>query len=88
MILDAENNPVSKIYIRELLDMPSAEFNRSRLSSLQKMEVIQALGLEKLTTVLDDCFRKNSKGYDAALEAECAMMMLEQQIRLDEKWTP
>ncbi len=75
-IIDSESNPVSEIYIRELLDASSAEFQRSKLSARQKMDVIQELGLDRLTKVLDDCFRQNSKGYDASSEAELAVAML------------
>ncbi len=79
-IIDSESNPVSEIYIRELLDASSAEFQRSRLSARQKMDVIQEIGLDKLTKVLDDCFRQNSKGYDASSEAELAVTMLGQAL--------
>lgn len=76
MVVDAESNPVPQINIRELLDMPSAEFTRSKLSVRQKMDVIQALGVDVLTKVLDECFRQNAKGYDAVQEAKCTMLVL------------
>ncbi|MDD2721151.1 MAG: hypothetical protein PHH47_07585 [Gallionella sp.] len=76
MILDSESAPVREIYIRELLDMPSAEFRRSSLSAGQKMDVIQAVGLDALTQVLQECFRQGGKNYNAAQEAEFTVLML------------
>lgn len=75
-IIDAERDPVAEIYIRELLDMASAEYQRSRLSERDRMNVIDALGLDVLVPVLDDCFRKNRKPYDAAQEAELTLLVL------------
>lgn len=80
MILDSEKDPVPEIYIRELLDMPSDEFQRSVLSARQKMDVIQAVGLDALTHVLAECFRQGGKNYDAAQEAEFAVMMLNRML--------
>lgn len=76
MIVDAESDPVPEIYIRELLDMPSAEFRRSWLDEQQRMEIIHALGLETLIKVLDDCYRQGGKNYNAAQEAELTVLML------------
>lgn len=75
-IIDAEADPVSEIYIREILDMPSAEFRKSWLNERQRMDIIQALGLEALTKVLDECYRQGGKNYDAAQEAEFTVLML------------
>lgn len=76
MILDAECDPVPKVYIRELLDSESSEFKASRLSVAQKLEIINALGLETLTQVLAKCFLQKGAGYNAADEARFAWNIL------------
>lgn len=75
-IIDDESDPVPEIYIRELLDMPSDEYRKSCLDERQRMDIIQALGLEVLIKLLDDCFRQSGKPYDAAQEAEFTVLML------------
>lgn len=76
MILDAECNPVQKVYIRELLDSSSSEYQRSKLSRQQKIDIINALGLEALTKVLAECFRRKGASYNAEDEARFAWQML------------
>jgi len=73
MIVDSESNPVPRIYIRELLDAPSDEFRRSKLSVVQKLEIIESLGLEVLIGVLEDLYRIGGKNYDAREEALYAL---------------
>lgn len=81
MILDAESDPVPKVYIRELLDYPSSEFQRSKLSARQKMEIINTLGLENLTKILDACFRRKGSTDIAEYEAKFAWQMLSGKFR-------
>ncbi len=76
MVLDAESDPVPKVYIRELLDYPSSEFQRSKLSSQQKMAIINALGLDNLTKMLVECFRRKGSTDIAEYEAKFAWQML------------
>ncbi len=76
MIIDKQGDPLPEIYIRELLDMPSHEFQESNLGARQKMEIIQILGADALTNVLEKCFKQTSKNYDASKEAECAIRIL------------
>lgn len=73
-ILDAEANPIPKIYIRELLDSSSAEFQFSKLNPSQKIDVIKALGIEDLTVVLHNCYQYTGKTYDAEQEAKFTWM--------------
>ncbi|MDD5462732.1 MAG: hypothetical protein PHG00_14055 [Methylococcales bacterium] len=75
-ILDAEANPIPKIYIRELLDSSSAEFLFSKLNSRQKIDVIEALGIEELTVLLHNCYQYTGKTYNAEQEAEFTWMSL------------
>lgn len=65
MIIDAAADPVPRVYIRELLDSGCREYQRSRLNAQQKLEVINALGLEALTRVLEKCFLNKGPTYDA-----------------------
>lgn len=81
MVFDAESDPVPKVYIRELLDYPSSEFQRSKLSALQKMEIINTLGLENLTKILDECFRRKGSTDNAEYEAKFAWQMLSGKFR-------
>ncbi len=69
------------IYIRELLDSASSEFLNSKLTSHQKLEMIEAIGIEHLTEVLADCFACNHKGYDAKKEAQWTYQMLMMEVR-------
>lgn len=72
MILDTESDPIPKIYIRELLDSGCSEYESSKLSDQQKLDIINALGLEILTQVLAKCFLQKGAGYNAADEARFA----------------
>lgn len=85
MVVDSQSDPVPEIYIRELLDLPSNEFKTSKISPKQKMEVIQELGLEALTSVLKECFLQAGKNYDAAQEAELAMNVLTRALEREPK---
>lgn len=76
MILDAECNPASKIYIRELLDFSSSEYQKSKLSKSQKIDIINALGIDALTEVLAECFRRKGESYIAEQEARFTWAML------------
>jgi hypothetical protein len=76
MILDAENNPVQKIYIRELLDSSCSEYQRSKLGRQQKIDIINALGLEVLIKVLAECFRRKGAKESAAEVAKFTWQML------------
>lgn len=75
-IFDAETNPIPEIYIRELLDSSSAEFQFSKLNSRQKIDVIEALGIEELTVVLHKCYQYTGKIYNAEQEAEFTWIRL------------
>ena len=75
-ILDLTTQPVSRYYIRELLDSPSYEYRHSKLSNAQKLEIINALGLDVLTEVLAECFSYTGKTYDAKDEARFAWHLL------------
>lgn len=72
MILDTDRDPVAKIYLRELLDHSSSKFEHSKLSALNKMDIINALGLESLTKGLDKCFREIGSTYDIEDETRFA----------------
>jgi hypothetical protein len=80
MILDAENNPISKIYIRELLDYPRCEFQSSKLSEQQKLAVIETVGLETLINVLHACYQYSGATYNAANEAQFAWVMMRKEL--------
>jgi hypothetical protein len=75
-ILDAEANPIPEIYIRELLDSSCAEFHFSKLNSRQKIDVIEALGIEELTVLLHKCYQYLGKTCNAEQEAEFTWMTL------------
>ncbi len=51
-IIDKNEDPVKSIYINEILDSSSAEFQFSKLSAEQKVNIIDDLGLESLIDVL------------------------------------
>ena len=83
-ILDAEANPIPEIYIRELLDSSCAEFHFSKLNSRQKIDVIEALGIEELTVVLHECYQYTGKTYNAEQEAEFTWMTLRNEPKKSE----
>jgi len=59
-VIDAERKYSSdKIHIRELLDSTSEEFAASALSATQKLEIIEAVGYEPLSDLLESFFRHN-----------------------------
>jgi len=72
MIMDMDADPVKAVYIRELLDFSSDEFQRSKLSKQQKITIIDALGLGTLTDVLHECFINMGASYNATSEAYLA----------------
>lgn len=81
-ILDSGSDPEREIHIRELLDMPSEEFQRCKwLDARKRMDIIEALGLEALIQVLDECYRQGGKNYNATQEAECTMQVLEKMAK-------
>lgn len=68
-ILDLTTQPVSRYYIRELLDYGCYEFESSKLNPEQKLKIINTLGLDVLTEVLAEYYRytgKISNAKDAA----------------------
>lgn len=76
MIVDAERNPVQMVYIRELLDSSSSEYKRSKLNRQQIIDIINALGIDALTEVLAECFRRKGADYNAEHEARFTWAML------------
>lgn len=64
-----EVNGGRNIYIREILDSSCAEYNSSRLSREQRVDIIKELGLDNLTKMLANCFKENHKEYNATKEA-------------------
>lgn len=83
MITDAENDPIPQIYIRELLDCPSYEFQNSKLSEKQKINVIETVGLEVLTYVLHECYQNSGATYNAVNEAQFAWLALCKELTLE-----
>lgn len=80
MIVDEEANPVKSIYIREILDYASYEFKQSKLSKQQKIDIIDALGLDTLTNVLHECFKNKGSSYNATNEAQFTYAILSGKI--------
>jgi hypothetical protein len=77
-IIDTKSKPPKRIYIREILDLGSAEFTSSKLSAQEKLEIIDELGLDSLTQTLDRCY-KNKGGdpdYNAARDAKFTSLFL------------
>ena len=83
IIVDAENDPIPQIYIRELLDLPSYEFQNSKLSEKQKLNVIETVGLEVLTNVLHECYQNSGATYNAANEAQFAWLAMRKELTLE-----
>lgn len=81
-IIDTESKPLKRIYIREILDLGSAEFTRSKLSAQEKLEIIAELGLDSLTQALDQCYKNKGGGpdYDAARDAKFTWLFLRKSI--------
>lgn len=78
-VIDAESNPSREIYIREILDWRCSEFDSSKFSAQQRLEIIDALGLGRLAVVLSDCYRKNNKPWpdcDAGKDAHDTVLFL------------
>ncbi|MDH2918559.1 MAG: hypothetical protein PXX73_05130 [Sideroxydans sp.] len=76
MIVDTECNPVHRMYIRELLDSASSEYQRSKLNRQQKVDIINELGIDTLTEVLAECFLRKGASYNAAQEARFTWAIL------------
>ena len=65
------------IYIREILDSGSSEFQRSAISKKDRLDIVGTLGLDSLIPVLDECFRsKEGCDYNATKEAVFALHSL------------
>ncbi len=81
-IIGAESKPPKRIYIREILDLGSAEFTGSKLSALEKLEIIDELGLDSLTQALDRCYKNKGggPGYNAARDAKITSLLLRKTI--------
>ncbi|MEQ1603063.1 MAG: DUF262 domain-containing protein [Methylococcaceae bacterium] len=71
-VLDKNENPIKEIYIREILDSSSAEFKFSKLSAQQKIDIIDAVGLDILTDVLREYFKSKGENCIASVEAHSA----------------
>ncbi len=82
IIIDAESDPIPKIHIRELLDYPSYEFQSSKLSERQKLDVIETIGLEILTNVLHEYFQYKRATYNAVHEAQFTWLMMRKEMTL------
>ena len=63
-------NDGKAIYIREVLDSLSHEFNKSVLNKEDRLIIIGSIGMNVLTQLLRDCFnKKEGCDYDAYKEA-------------------
>lgn len=71
-----EINAGKPIYIRDILDSASDEFKSSKISAKDRLDIVGQLGLKTLIPVLDECFRDNSKNYNALHEALFALSRL------------
>jgi len=69
-----------RYYIREILDACCTEYETSKLSAAQKLEIIDAIGLNRLTQVLATCFQHDNKSYDAQTEAAWAYRLLKKEV--------
>ena len=67
-VLDCETS--KKWYIREILDVTSTEFERSELTHEKRIEIVHALGLSCLESVLNQCFQEFHPSYSAADEVK------------------
>lgn len=61
------------VYIREILDSGCYEYNKSKLTNKEKLDIIEQLGLDNLIALLDECFTLNNKGYNAKNEAHLTL---------------
>ncbi len=68
-------------YIREILDWPSHEFCRSKLSPQEKLQLIEHFGADRMTEVLAECFAYAGKSYNAAQTARDTIEHLRQATR-------
>jgi hypothetical protein len=64
-----EVNNGRPIYIREILDSPSAEFKFSTITAKERLDIIGQLGLDCLVDLLAETFRVNHHEYKAEKEA-------------------
>lgn len=71
-----EINAGKPIYIRDILDSGSHEFNSSKISAKDRLDIVGQLGLETLITVLEECFKNGNKNYNASHEALFALSNL------------
>jgi len=67
-VLDFEDGIQKKWYIRAILDVTSCEFERSELTNEKRIDIVTALGIEKLQSVLEACYKEFHPGYSAADE--------------------
>ena len=82
MIVDAKCDPESEIHIRELLDSECYEFQYSKLSTRQKLDIIDALQIETLTSVLHECYQNAGKTYNAVHEAQFSWLKMRNELAL------
>ena len=65
------------IYIREILDSGSGEYSSSAISNKDRLDIVGNLGLEKLTLVLDECYKsKEGCNYNASNDAIRSMCFI------------
>jgi len=67
-VLYFENEIQRKWYIRAILDVTSCEFELSELTNEKRIDIVNVLGLEKLQSVLDACYKELHPEYSAADE--------------------
>lgn len=75
-IVDMDNPQAKSIYIRELLDVGSHEYQTSKLTPSEKLNIITELGKKQLTKVLSSCYKSNNKPYNASDDVELALILL------------
>jgi len=67
-VLGSEGGIQKKWYIRAILDVTSCEFERSELTNEKRIDIVIALGIEKLQRVLEACYKEFHPEYSAADE--------------------
>jgi len=69
-IVDLTSGSPKKWYIREIMDVTSCEFERSELTHEMRIDMVNALGMSCLESVLDESFKEFHPNYSAADEAK------------------
>ena len=69
-IVDVTSGSSKKWYIREIMDVTSCEFERSALTHEMRIDMVNALGMSCLESVLDESFKAFHPNYSAADEAK------------------